>query len=170
MSQRQGVNFSYYDRLIFHVIIKISVPDKLRRLVVKYEYGSRTKCYSFDSTYGMIKLKRAYEAWDKDDGFRVLVDRLWPRGISKEKTHLDLWLKDVAPSTELRRWFSHDPNRWQEFKERYLKEIRRKKELISQLVRLEKKHEIITFVYGAKDRKHNNALVLAELLMRVKKI
>ncbi|MCL4363806.1 DUF488 family protein, partial [Patescibacteria group bacterium] len=103
----------------------------------------------------MIKLKRAYEAWDKDDGFRVLVDRLWPRGISKEKTHLDLWLKDVAPSTELRRWFSHDPNRWQEFKERYLKEIRRKKELISQLVRLEKKHEIITFVYGAKDRKHN---------------
>jgi len=112
----------------------------------------------------MIKLKRAYETYHKDDGFRVFVDRLWPRGISKERAHFNLWLKDIAPSTELRKWFRHDPKKWKGFKEKYEKELKDKKELINQLKLLEKKNMILTLVYGAKDKEHNEAIVLASLL------
>lgn len=112
----------------------------------------------------MVKLKRAYEIWNKGDGFRILVDRLWPRGISKEKAHLDLWLKDIAPSTELRIWFGHDPKKWEEFEEKYYKELHEKNELINQLKKIEKKHRILTLVYGAKDVEHNEAVVLEKLL------
>lgn len=112
----------------------------------------------------MVNLKRAYEAWGKDDGFRVLVDRLWPRGVSKAKSHLDLWLKDVAPSTELRKWFGHNPKRWGEFRKKYKQELNEKKELMLQLKALEKKHRAITLIYGAKDTEHNDAAVLKELL------
>lgn len=111
----------------------------------------------------MIKLKRAYEKWAKDDGSRILVDRLWPRGVLKEKAHLDLWLKDIAPSTELRKWFGHDPKKWEGFREKYKQELKEKKELINQLKTLEKKHKILTLVYGAKDTEHNEAAVLVEL-------
>lgn len=112
----------------------------------------------------MIKPKRAYEKWAKDDGSRILVDRLWPRGVSKEEAHLDLWLKNIAPSTELRKWFGHDPKKWEGFREKYKQELKGKKELINQLKTLEKKHKILTFVYGAKDKEHNEAAVLVELL------
>jgi uncharacterized protein YeaO (DUF488 family) len=81
----------------------------------------------------MIKIKRAYQIPEEDDGFRILVDRLWPRGISKEKAKLDLWLKDIAPSNELRKWFGHDPYRWNEFKKKYREELRSKKVLIKKI-------------------------------------
>jgi uncharacterized protein YeaO (DUF488 family) len=112
----------------------------------------------------MFKIKRAYQSYDNKDGFRVLVDRLWPRGVSKEKLQLDLWMKEIAPSTELRKWFGHDPERWNEFKKRYLDELNEKKELIEQLNTIEKIHNTVTLVYSAKDEKRNNAIVLMDLL------
>jgi uncharacterized protein YeaO (DUF488 family) len=112
----------------------------------------------------MFKIKRAYQSYDNKDGFRVLVDRLWPRGVSKEKLQLDLWMKEIAPSTELRKWFGHDPERWNEFKKRYLDELNEKKELIEQLNTIEKIHNKVTLVYSAKDEKRNNAIVLMDLL------
>lgn len=114
----------------------------------------------------MIKLKRAYEKASKTDGFRILVDRLWPRGMSKAKEHLNLWLKDIAPSNELRKEFGHDPNKWIFFKKAYAKELKEKKELIKEIKKLEKKHKVITFIYGAKDEEHNNALALKEYLQK----
>ncbi len=112
----------------------------------------------------MIQLKRIYEPYDKKDGYRVLVDRLWPRGISKEKAHLDLWLKDIAPSNELREWFAHDPNKWQEFEKKYKEELKSKKELLNQLVSLESCHKLLSLLYGARDTKHNEAKVLFDIL------
>lgn len=81
----------------------------------------------------MILLKRIYEPYDKEDGYRILVDRLWPRGISKEKAHLDLWLKEIAPSTELRKWFGHKTEKWEEFKQRYMEELKLNKEVVTQI-------------------------------------
>jgi uncharacterized protein YeaO (DUF488 family) len=115
----------------------------------------------------MIKLKRAYEKTDKkEDGFRILVDRLWPRGVSKAKAHLDLWLKDIAPSTELRKKFGHDPKHWTSFKKMYATELKEKKEFVKQIRDLEKTHKVITFVYGAKDEEHNNAVALKEFFKK----
>ncbi len=112
----------------------------------------------------MIKLKRAYEPVSKSDGYRILVDRLWPRGMSKEKEHLNLWVKDIAPSNELRKEFGHKAEKWSFFKKEYLKELKQKKDGIAQLRELEKKHKVITFVYGAKDEEHNNAVALKSFL------
>lgn len=114
----------------------------------------------------MIKLKRAYEKAAKNDGFRVLVDRLWPRGVSKEEAHLDLWMKDIAPSTVLRKWFGHDPKKWDEFREKYKKELSNNKEAMEQLRELAKKHKTLTLIYAAKDTEHNEAIVLVDLLKR----
>ena len=108
-----------------------------------------------------IKIKRVYEPRDKDDGMRILVDRLWPRGLTKEKASVDLWLKDIAPSTELRKWFGHDPSKWQEFKKRYLKELKGNSEQV-QLLKQEVDKGTVTLVYGAKDEEYNEALVLQE--------
>ena len=112
----------------------------------------------------MIKIKRVYEKPEKSDGQRVLVDRLWPRGVSKKEAALDLWLKEIAPSDTLRKWFNHDPEKWPEFEKRYQKELREKKELLSQLKDLESQHKILTLVYGAKDEEHNQAVALTGLL------
>lgn len=112
----------------------------------------------------MFKLKRVYEQAKKEDGFRVLVDRLWPRGVSKEKAAVELWLKEVGPSNSLRKWFNHDQKKWQVFKEKYRQELRRKEELLEQLMTLEKEHKTLTLIYSATDREHNQALVLAEFL------
>lgn len=115
----------------------------------------------------MIKLKRVYETPSRTDGFRVLVDRLWPRGLTKERAAVKLWLKDVAPSTELRKWFGHDPDRWQQFQVRYRKELREKKDSLKMLQ--EKSQErTVTLVYGAKDEQHNEAQVLKRVLERRK--
>jgi uncharacterized protein YeaO (DUF488 family) len=111
----------------------------------------------------MFRLKRAYEEPSRGDGFRVLVERLWPRGVSKEEARLDLWLKDVAPSTELRRWFGHDPAKWPEFRRRYRAELKDKKEELS-LLRQKGRKGAVTLVYGARDEEHNGARVLKEVL------
>ena len=112
----------------------------------------------------MIQIKRIYEPVEKNDGFRILVDRLWPRGISKEKANIDLWLKEIAPSNELRVWFGHDPKKWEEFRHRYKKELQTKKEFMDQIRNAEKKLKTVTLLYGAKDTEHNQANVLQEIL------
>ncbi len=110
-----------------------------------------------------ILLKRVYEDAAPTDGYRVLVDRLWPRGISKERAALDEWDKDLAPSTDLRLWFHHDPNRWEEFSEKYLKELKDNNFGPDFLKRLQKQ-EILTLVYAAKDEKHCHPLILKDYL------
>ena len=112
-----------------------------------------------------LKIKRVYEKPEKEDGKRILVDRLWPRGLTKEKASIDLWLKDIAPSTELRKWFGHDPEKWNEFRKKYLQELKNNKEQVSILYEQLKKG-VVTLVYGAKDEEHNEALVLKEWLNR----
>lgn len=115
----------------------------------------------------MIRIKRVYEAPDRTDGHRVLVDRLWPRGLSKESAHVDAWMKDLAPSDELRRWFGHDPERFAEFRRRYREELM-EEPARTQLADLARRaaREKITLVFGAKDVEHNNAVVLSEELER----
>lgn len=111
-----------------------------------------------------VKVKRIYEAPDPDDGARVFVDRLWARGLTKEKAALDLWLKEVAPSSELRKWFSHDPDKWEEFQKRYRAELEENQEAIARL-REEIQKGPVTLLYGARDQEHNEALVLKDFLM-----
>lgn len=115
----------------------------------------------------MIQLKRAYEEPSRKDGRRILVERLWPRGLTKEKAAVDLWLKDVAPSAELRKWFGHDPARWKQFEQRYWRELRSQNEAV-QLLRHEARRDKITLVYAARDEQHNGALALKEFLERRK--
>ena len=110
-----------------------------------------------------IKLKRVYEKPDEKDGFRILVDRLWPRGLTKEKAAVDLWLKNIAPTTELRKWFNHDPEKWKEFQKKYFKELKENKEDVS-VLKDHLKKETVTLLYGAKDEVHNEALVLKNYL------
>jgi uncharacterized protein YeaO (DUF488 family) len=112
-----------------------------------------------------INIKRVYEKPGKEDGVRILVDRLWPRGLTKEKASIDLWLKDIAPSTELRKWFGHDPEKWKEFRKRYRHELKENEEQVS-LLKDQMKKGMVTLVYGAKDEEHNQALVLKELFSR----
>ena len=111
----------------------------------------------------MIRLKRVYDPHADSDGKRILVDRLWPRGIKKEDAGLDLWLKDIAPSDGLRKWFSHDPSRWQEFKKRYRKELEDRQDLISDL-RTEARNKTVTLLFAAKDTERNNAVALKEII------
>ena len=111
-----------------------------------------------------VSLKRAYEKPSSDDGTRVLVDRLWPRGVRKEKARIDVWLKEVAPSTQLRKWFGHDPDKWPEFQKRYRAELKGSAAL-AELRKLARQGHV-TLVYGAKDKDHNDAVVLAKLLRR----
>lgn len=110
----------------------------------------------------MLRLKRIYDQPEKDDGVRILVDRLWPRGLNKEKAKVDLWLKNIAPSNELRKWFGHEPDKWDEFKKRYCAELK-KNSAVTQLKEYMKKGRV-TLLYSAKDEKHNNAVALKEFL------
>ena len=110
-----------------------------------------------------IQLKRVYEEPYKADGTRILVDRIWPRGLTKEKAHVDLWLKDVGPSNELRKWFGHDPARWPEFRLRYRAELKHNPDQMA-LLKKAVGNGSATLVYGAKDEEHNQAKVLQELL------
>ncbi len=111
----------------------------------------------------MIQLKRVYEKPARGDGLRVLVERLWPRGLSKERAAVDLWLKDVAPSPELRKWFGHDPDRWVEFQKRYARELRENKEAVG-LLKEKARKGTVTLVYAARDEEHNGALALKRFL------
>lgn len=106
-----------------------------------------------------FKIKRVYELPGLHDGRRILVDRLWPRGLTKERARIDLWLKDIAPSAELRKWFDHDPGRWEEFKDRYLAELKDNHQQI-RLLKQELDKGIVTLVYAAKDEEHNQAIVI----------
>ena len=110
-----------------------------------------------------VNIKRVYEEPKKSDGKRILVDRLWPQGLRKAEVKVDLWLKEIAPSTALRKWFSHEPSKWEEFKKRYSVELEKKYEQISLLER-EVSEGKVTLVYGAKDQEHNGAVVLREFL------
>ena len=112
-----------------------------------------------------IQIKRVYMQPSSDDGMRILVDRLWPRGLTKEKASVDLWLKEIAPSNELRKWFAHDPGKWEEFQTRYLAELKGNAEPLARL-----KQEVakgpVTLLYGAKDEEHNEAVVLLKILKK----
>lgn len=111
----------------------------------------------------MVKLKRVYEKPLRSDGFRVLVDRLWPRGVSKEDANVDLWLKEIAPSDTLRQWFDHDPEKWQAFQNKYKAELKENSAL-DELKNVLKNHKAVTFVYSAKDEQHNNAVALKSIV------
>ena len=112
-----------------------------------------------------VRIKRAYEPAARADGYRVLIDRLWPRGVSREEAHLDEWARELAPSAKLRRWFGHDPARFAEFQRRYSAELAAQKHKLRELRR--RAHEgTLTLVYGARDTEHNDAVVLAEVLRR----
>jgi uncharacterized protein YeaO (DUF488 family) len=111
----------------------------------------------------VIKLKRAYDVASQDDGIRFLVERLWPRGVSKAALHLDAWLKDVAPSTELRRWFSHDPSKWIEFQRRYFVELKAHPTSVKPILEANRKGRV-TLVYSSHDQEHNNAVALKAFL------
>ena len=110
-----------------------------------------------------FKIKRAYKKPSRTDGRRVLVDRLWPRGVRKEQTRVDEWLKDLAPSADLRKWFAHDPSRWEEFRRRYLQELQEKPDAINELRRAGRRGTV-TLIYAAKDEAHNNAEALKQYL------
>jgi len=111
----------------------------------------------------MIKVKRIYDAPAAGDGFRVLVDRLWPRGLSKEKAKVDLWLKEISPSNELRQWYGHDPEKWAEFKKKYLKEIEDQGAAFD-LILKKSKAGTVTFLFSSKEEKLNNAQALKEFV------
>ncbi len=113
----------------------------------------------------MIRLKRVYEEPIEEDGTRVLVERLWPRGVSKERAAIDIWLKDVAPSPELRKWFAHKNEKWEEFSKRYWKELEKKRDLI-ELLRQKSKEGTVTFIYAARDENHNGAVALKMFIER----
>ena len=112
----------------------------------------------------MIKIKRAYEPFEKPDGYRILVDRLWPRGIKKENAHIDVWIKEVAPSTDLRKWFDHDPDKWEDFKKKYKAELADKQDILKEIRSLEREHKKILLLYSSKEERLNNAIVLKEVL------
>jgi len=108
-----------------------------------------------------IVIKRVYEAPSEDDGYRILVDRLWPRGLKKEEAKVDLWLKEVAPSNELRKWYGHRPEKWEEFKQRYGRELEGKEELVAQ-IRSRAEGQKVTLLFGSKEERLNNAQALKE--------
>ena len=112
----------------------------------------------------MIQTKRVYDKPAGTDGFRVLVDRLWPRGLTKEKAQVHLWMKEIAPSDELRKWFHHEERNWGEFVRKYKTELAKKKNLLSELNKLEKEKGTVTLLFGSMDEKQNQAIVLAEIL------
>jgi len=116
----------------------------------------------------MIKLIRAYEPASKDDGLRILVERLWPRGVSKKKGQIDLWLKDLAPSTELRKCYGHDPARWPQFRKRYWAELKGQGDLLA-LLHYVTEEKAVTFVYASSDEERNSVVALKEYLERSKK-
>ncbi len=115
----------------------------------------------------MIKKKRVYTPSSEEDGVRILVDKLWPRGMQKEKARIHLWMKEIAPSDDLRKWFSHDPEKWEEFKKRYEKQLAAKQELLQKIKQLEKERKIITFLYAAKNTEYNNAVALKAIIEKI---
>jgi len=116
----------------------------------------------------MIRIKRVYEEPAKEDGYRILVDRLWPRGLTKERAKVDLWMKEIAPSDALRKWFGHEPEKWTEFTKRYGTELAKRKDLLKEVKRLEREHGTVTLLFGRKDEKQNQAVLIAAALKEKK--
>ncbi len=114
----------------------------------------------------MIQIKRVYEAVSKNDGYRILVDRLWPRGVSKEKAKIDLWMKEIAPSNKLRKWFGHDSKKWNDFEKKFKEELKDKTDLLKQIKQIEREKKTVTLVFAAKDEEHCNAVVLKAVLQK----
>jgi uncharacterized protein YeaO (DUF488 family) len=113
----------------------------------------------------MLRIKRVYDTTEPDDGKRILIDRLWPRGISKTAAHLDEWIKELAPSTELRNWFGHNDARWEEFRNRYIEELSSPDRMkLLKVLAKEAARETVTLVYGAKDIEHNNGIILKKVI------
>jgi len=113
-----------------------------------------------------IQLKRVYDPASESDGYRILVDRLWPRGLTDEAAHVDLWLRRIAPTTELRKWYGHDVEKWTEFQKRYQAELSRHGELLDLIGDIERHRKKVTLLFGAKDEEHNEANVLLDVLER----
>ena len=114
----------------------------------------------------MVRIKRVYEKPETKDGYRVLVDRLWPRGIKKEAAKIDLWMKEIAPSDQLRKSFHHEAMKWPDFQKKYQAELKSKKQWLSQLKKLEKDHGTLTLLFGARDPEHNQAAILVKALRK----
>ena len=114
----------------------------------------------------VLKIKRIYEASAPSDGCRILVDRVWPRGVSKQRAAIELWLKEIAPSAGLRKWFGHEPKRWPEFQKRYGRELRDKSDLVLEIRRLEKENGVVTLLFSARDEERNQAVALRDFLAR----
>ncbi|MGB7632895.1 MAG: DUF488 family protein [Nitrososphaeraceae archaeon] len=112
----------------------------------------------------IIKIERIYDNPKGDKSFRILVDRLWPRGLSKEKVRVDLWQKDIAPSNTLRKWFGHDEKKWDKFKHKYFKELDKNNDVVNTIIRMTQEQDSITLLYGAKEKRFNNAVALKEYL------
>ena len=118
------------------------------------------------NNFGMIKIRRIYDQAEPGEGYRVLVDRLWPRGIAKEKAGWDEWMREVAPGNELRKWYGHDPSRWEAFKEKYRQELSSRNDLLLRLRDLERAHGTLTLLFSSKELSLNNAVALREFLMQ----
>jgi len=116
----------------------------------------------------MIQIKRVYEEPAKGDGYRILVDRLWPRGLTKERANVDLWMREIAPSDALRKWFGHQAEKWPQFVKGYRSELTRKKDLLKEVKQLEREHGTVTLLYGRKDGKQNQAVLIAAALKEKK--
>nr|WP_319373693.1 DUF488 family protein [uncultured Methanobacterium sp.] len=116
----------------------------------------------------MIRIKRAYQSPAQKDGYRIMVDRVWPRGVSKQRLKMDVWLKDIAPSHDLRRWLSQNSQKWDEFKTKYRDELQDKAEFLNQILDLEKEKETVTLVYTSGNTERNSAVVLKEVLDELK--
>ena len=115
----------------------------------------------------MIQIKRVYDAPSKSDGYRILVDRLWPRGVSKDRAKIDLWLKEVTPTDMLRKWYSHEPKKWPEFQKMYKEELMQRLDTLDRIKQIEKEKKIVTLVYAAKDTKRTHALVILDALKKI---
>jgi len=115
----------------------------------------------------MIKIKRAYDDPADEDGFRILVDRLWPRGLLKSDAKIDLWLKEIAPSNKLRKWYHQNPDEWNKFKKKYYDELKNKKDMLKKITDLEKENGTLTFIYSSKNLKKNNASALISVLKKI---
>lgn len=116
-----------------------------------------------------ISIKRVFEPASEDDGYRILVDRLWPRGLKKEEAYIDKWLKDIAPSTSLRKWFNHEPEKWSAFEWRYKEELK-SNPATDTLIKIITEHPRITFIYAAANQEHNHAIVLTDFLIEIDKL
>lgn len=117
--------------------------------------------------YVEVNLKRVFEPASKKDGFRILVDRLWPRGLKKSEARVDLWLRDIAPTTELRKWFNHDPERWTEFVDDYNFQLNKNRKIAYELIALAKQHKKVSLLFSAKNEQFNNAIILKRFLDKI---